>query len=430
MKMSVRLLALCPGFVLLALAVLLPAARSVAQSVPSYMAYQGYLADPNGNALGGTNGPVNCQVAFRLWNDPTAGSVVYGEQQTVTVWRGTFSAFLGQGGVYTPAGGGPADLQPAFATLFTNASVSGTGLYLQLTVLGGGGTAPFTLWPRLQISGSPCVFQAQNALQANAAVSAGSLVPTATNPPTVSVTDGTVNVATPLAVNGAMTASFLSVTQYPWSAGNDLTVNGNASVNALTVSNRAAVSSLQVTTALAAATCNVGGQVSAATLTAAAFSANTVSAATLTQGAGILQATALGAGTLAAGNLSSSGSLTANGSVMLDTGTYPLSAAGGDCSLKIIRGTFTNGVVNINASGFTCTIQSGPQYHIVFTKPFSAAPVVFATSINPLAQKSGDIFLPVLIELSSTDCTLMFVNKSNSGGKHYQDFHFLAMGPP
>jgi hypothetical protein len=124
---------------------------------PERMSYQGYLTDGNGVALG-NNGPKNYDVIFRIWNDQSAGTSSWAEQQTLTVDKGYFSVLLGEGAT---VGTEPhANLSALFAA--SDASER----YVEFTVKGIGSGSPaadVTILPRLKLLSSPYAFLARNA---------------------------------------------------------------------------------------------------------------------------------------------------------------------------------------------------------------------------------------------------------------------------
>lgn len=149
---------------LMLLAVALAPAAAHAQATSQYMAYQGYLTDGNGNALGNTNtGPKAYDVVYRIWDAPTGGNEYFSELQTVTVDNGNFSVLLGQGTAFS----GEPTLHVPLANVFTNSGA--LSRYVEMTVLGIGANGYITILPRLQLVSSPFAFQAANALNVTGA---------------------------------------------------------------------------------------------------------------------------------------------------------------------------------------------------------------------------------------------------------------------
>ena len=127
------------------------------------LTYQGFLSGTNGGPLA-TNGAQNFVVQFRLYNDRTAGqsaNILWGEQQTVTVERGVFSARLGAG---TALAG--VNFTNNLAGFFNAADASNR--FVGATVLGVVPGDP-EIAPRLQLLSAPYALLAQTALTANTA---------------------------------------------------------------------------------------------------------------------------------------------------------------------------------------------------------------------------------------------------------------------
>jgi hypothetical protein len=82
------------------LTVMLMAATSAFAATPTFMPYQGRLTDAAGTPLNGAQ-----TVIFTFYDDPTAGSTIYSESQSVTCANGLFTAEIGTG---TLVGGSPA----------------------------------------------------------------------------------------------------------------------------------------------------------------------------------------------------------------------------------------------------------------------------------------------------------------------------------
>ncbi len=139
------------------LAVALGSSRLVAQanqSPPERLTYQGFLVDGNGLALG-NSAPKNYDVIFRIYNDQSAGDLLWAEQQTLTVDKGYFSVLLGEGA----STGEP---RPVLSTLFRGPTASER--YVGITVKGiGSGGSNVDILPRLRLLSSPYAFLAQNA---------------------------------------------------------------------------------------------------------------------------------------------------------------------------------------------------------------------------------------------------------------------------
>nr|MCU0781856.1 hypothetical protein [Akkermansiaceae bacterium] len=103
--------------------------------VPSAMNYQGMLTDANGDPVANA-APENRNVEFRIYSQASGGTPLWGEAQTVTVYRGHFSIVLGNGTAVGGAPSGPA----SFAAVFANAASA--DLYFGITPQGGAEFAP------------------------------------------------------------------------------------------------------------------------------------------------------------------------------------------------------------------------------------------------------------------------------------------------
>ncbi|HNQ87686.1 MAG TPA: tail fiber protein [Verrucomicrobiota bacterium] len=132
-------------------------ARAADPNPPDRMTFQGFLTDGNGVALA-PSAPKNFDVVFRIYDDQSAGTLLWAEQQTVTVDNGNFSVLLGEGSDF----GEP---RPALATLFTSNTASDR--FVQTTVKGiASGGADATILPRLRLLTSPYAYLAQHAVNA------------------------------------------------------------------------------------------------------------------------------------------------------------------------------------------------------------------------------------------------------------------------
>ena len=135
---------------------------AVANSTPpALMTYQSFITDKNGDPLG-KDAPKNYDVIFRIYNAQTDGTVLWAEQQTVTVDKGYFSVLLGEGSAVD----GP---RQGLDTLFTPTSGDLSDRYVEMTVKGiGTGTpaADVVIKPRLRLMTSPYAFVATKAINA------------------------------------------------------------------------------------------------------------------------------------------------------------------------------------------------------------------------------------------------------------------------
>jgi microcystin-dependent protein len=126
---------------------------------PSFMSYQGRIADSSG-ALIGAGSPVNRKVIFRIFDAASGGNRLWSEQQTVTFLEGEFSALLGQG-IDASYNGVTESPRPAVDTVFTSA---GDTRYLEVLVDNGDGTLNPTdtpISPRQRLTSTAYSFRAK-----------------------------------------------------------------------------------------------------------------------------------------------------------------------------------------------------------------------------------------------------------------------------
>lgn len=148
------------------LAILGLAGRVAAQAlVPDRLSFQGYMADANGVPLG-SNAPVNLPVVFRIFTAPTGGTNTWSERQVVTFDKGYYSVLLGQGAAVE---GEPSPLLSAMVL-----STGGNELYVESTVTISGSDA--RILPRMRMLPTPYAFLATRALRADSTLRADSAV--------------------------------------------------------------------------------------------------------------------------------------------------------------------------------------------------------------------------------------------------------------
>ena len=152
--------------------------------VPNAMSYQGFLTDAAGDPVAPTASE-NRDIEFRIYSTAAGGTALWGETQTVTVYKGNFSVILGNGTALSVIPSGPA----AFASVFTNASSA--DLYFGITPVGGSEFAP-----RQKLLSSAYALRAKAAETVNASAQA----------------------------NGVPS-------QFNWASANNLTVNGPTRVS-------------------------------------------------------------------------------------------------------------------------------------------------------------------------------------------------------
>ena len=123
---------------------------------PELMTYQGFLADQNGTALG-NSAPINYAAVFRVYDQSTAGILLWSESQIITVDKGLFSVILGQG---SANGSEP---RPALSSVFapSGASTWISDRYIAINVTIGG--VATEIQPRLRLVPNAYAFTARNA---------------------------------------------------------------------------------------------------------------------------------------------------------------------------------------------------------------------------------------------------------------------------
>jgi microcystin-dependent protein len=124
---------------------------------PERMTYQGFLVDGAGTALG-NSAPKNYDVIFRIYDDQSAGTLLWAEQQTVTIDKGYFSVLLGEGAAVG------IEAHPVLSNVFKGATASDR--FVGVTVKGiGSGGADVNILPRLRLISSPYAFLAHSAVR-------------------------------------------------------------------------------------------------------------------------------------------------------------------------------------------------------------------------------------------------------------------------
>lgn len=125
--------------------------------------YQGFLADADGVGLG-TAAPVNFDVVFRIYDSESGGTLVWSEQQTVTLDRGQFSVELGAGGSVQ------SEPRPALSSVFRSPSASQRHVEVTIKGIGPGG-ADHVVLPRVRLLASPYAQVARHAITARSLLS-------------------------------------------------------------------------------------------------------------------------------------------------------------------------------------------------------------------------------------------------------------------
>ncbi|MFC7336714.1 hypothetical protein ACFQY0_05965 [Haloferula chungangensis] len=134
-------------------------AFSQIEGPPDRIDYQGLVLDTNGNPLA-ADAATNYSMSFRLYDSQTAGTLIWSESQTVTVYQGAFSVRLGEGTAIegdNPSVSNASGLLHAFAQ---------KDRYLGLTVIQSGVTTA-EITPRLAFLASPFSFNSHKAIEAD-----------------------------------------------------------------------------------------------------------------------------------------------------------------------------------------------------------------------------------------------------------------------
>ncbi len=146
-------------FILAALLAALPSLVLASGDPPELLSYQSYLVDANGVPLGtdgaGNSQPANYDVIFRIYDASSQGTLLWSEQQTITVDNGYFSILLGEG---TAFGSEP---NPTLSNVFTGIGAEERFVSVAVRFQAGG---EFTeILPRLRLLTSPYAFLASQA---------------------------------------------------------------------------------------------------------------------------------------------------------------------------------------------------------------------------------------------------------------------------
>jgi hypothetical protein len=183
---------------------------------PERMTYQGFIAGSDGVALGNT-APKNYDVIFRVYDAETAGTLIWGEQQTVTVDKGYFSVLLGEG---APVSGVP-NAGITLSSLFNSATASDR--YVGFTVKGiGSGGADVDILPRARMMSAPYAFLASRAVLATLAETANVAL---------TATRATNAISAVKLINNSTGADLVTSTGTQVSVGGGITVTNNSTFN-------------------------------------------------------------------------------------------------------------------------------------------------------------------------------------------------------
>ncbi len=143
--------------------------------VPSYINYQGKVADSSGLPIGATGtaasytaAPTNRKIIFRIYSASTGGTPLWTEEQTATISSGVFSVLLGNGIVASglASGGGSATLttEQAAHTDLSAVFATSAARFLEIAVDSGDNTitaADVPISPRQQITSTAFAFHAK-----------------------------------------------------------------------------------------------------------------------------------------------------------------------------------------------------------------------------------------------------------------------------
>lgn len=313
--------AACTGLVLLLLST--TSALGAIGTPPGKVAFQGFLTDLNGNALGSVT-PVNKTVVFRIYDASANGTIKWGASQVVTIDKGHFSVLLGEG---SADGGNPfsADLSSVFA------GADASDRYMEMVVEG------VSITPRIQFLPAPYALLAKAATQLNDPTTGAALVANANG----NVGIGTTNPGQKLEVAGNIKTS------------GDLQVGGVAYINygtpsQMTLGYPAAVGlyadsaniAVRVRTGGTTYFQNAGGSntfmslnLTEAVITTALRVIGTVSAPTLTSSGAVNAASLAVSGVSTVGSLTSAGAV--NGASSTITGTLTAGTVAGNGTIPI-----------------------------------------------------------------------------------------------
>ncbi|WP_378924129.1 hypothetical protein [Pelagicoccus mobilis] len=141
---------------LLTLAFAASSLQGASDTPPNRMTVQSYITDDGGTPLGNA-APVNKKMVFSLYNADTGGTVVFADEQIVTVDKGHFSVVLGEG---SEVSGQNHELSTAFS------GSDASDRFLEIQVSDTDGSNAQTLSPRLRLLPSAYAFLASYANEA------------------------------------------------------------------------------------------------------------------------------------------------------------------------------------------------------------------------------------------------------------------------
>ena len=130
-------------------------AATATRTPPEKMAFQSFLTDNNNKPLGEA-APINKTIKFTIYGSEEGDDSKWSESQVVTVNNGHFSVILGEG---TQLSG------LSFSEIFSGADASDR--FVELTIVGEGGSSDQILLPRMRLLPSPYAFMASNVANLN-----------------------------------------------------------------------------------------------------------------------------------------------------------------------------------------------------------------------------------------------------------------------
>ncbi len=307
------------GALVLALALPCAAPRALAQATfnpPERMTYQGYLTDANGFPLA-TNAPKNYDIVFSIYNDANAGTLLWNEQQTVTVDRGNFSVLLGEGTSSSQS------LHGDLSTLFTNSTASDRWVAITVKGIGSGG-ADASIVPRLRLLSTPYAFLAKRAREVDGTALTTGTIPDARL---------SANVALRNTNNSFAASQFINA---------NLTVDGVLQSTTLTNTGNAYITALRTTNLTVTGSANVSGALS----TGSATVTNALSAGSATVSGALSTGSATVSGALSTGSATVSGALSSTSATV----SGALSSTSATVSGALSAGSSTITYANVTGS--------------------------------------------------------------------------------
>lgn len=176
------------------------------------MSFQATLAGPDGTLLGsGTRGAVNQPMVFRIYSLNTGGTLLWSEQQTVTVDNGSLNVVLGEGNSFAN------EPRPALSSVFQASDASDRFIEMTFRATSEGET-DMTILPRIRLLPGASSLLATRARTATDLVNGNSAAVLRTVGSRVGV--NTSNPQQALDVTGSLAAR-------EWAVAQDLTVTGS-----------------------------------------------------------------------------------------------------------------------------------------------------------------------------------------------------------